>query len=164
MVAILAANAAGAAAAHASEFVTIPWSAAFQTNPGPNECIPYFPYFFGSTASECYVDFPLSIPAGRTIQQISVLHGTDNQLPVGQPYIEAYLEIVTLLPAAGDTLKFLWNSVDVVPSGTFDRHPLMAQFGKNYYDQFQVATYTTYHVLVALQNGAQVAGIEVIYY
>lgn len=155
---VFAANAIGAMSARASEVVSIPWSAALQTSPSPDDCIPYLPYVYGSTSNECYLTFPLSIPVGHTILGIAVTHGTDNMFPGGQPFFFAYLDVSTLVPATNDVEKFIWTSSSVVPSGTFDKHPLMTHL-----DQFPVLPNTIYQVVVGLANGADVAGIEVTY-
>jgi hypothetical protein len=162
--ATLAANALAVMSAHA-EVLNIPWSAALQTTDNP-ACTPYQPFAFGSSTlgGQCYVDFPVSLPVGRTIQQIAVLHGSDNTNPANQPYFEALLDVVTLLPAIDETEKFLWTSTAPVPTGLVDRHQLMAQAKGIYFDQFQVLGYTQYHVIVSLDYGAFVSGIEVTYY
>lgn len=162
MALVLATTAVGAISAHA-EVVNIPWSAAIQATPNPEDCAIYFPLGFGTGSNECYVDFPLSIPVGHTIEQIAVLHSTDNMFPNGQPFIEAFLSVATLAPAWNDAGKFAWSSSNAVPTGTIDRHTLMAQFGKVYVDQFVVAPSTNYTVHVSLQYGAAVSGIEVTY-
>lgn len=158
---LLAASATCAISAHA-DTVTIPWSAALQTNPGPQVCFPSFPYVFTSGQDECYLSFPLSIPVGHTIEQIAVIYTTNDALP-GQPFFQTWLEADTLIPSGGEKESFFWTTTAETPTATFEKHLLMIQLGKLYPDQFQVAPDTIYHVHVALMNGAAIGGVEVTY-
>jgi hypothetical protein len=82
------------------------------------------------------------------------------------PFISASLNVTTLAPQSFD-VRFPWSSGDEVPLGTFDIHNLMAQVpfkgGILYPDQFNVAPNATYIVVMQLQNGEAVHGLQVTY-
>jgi hypothetical protein len=160
---VFAATAMGAVCSAHAEVVNIPWTAAMQTSASPSDCFPQFPTGYGSWANECYLAIPISVPVGHTIQQITVYHGTENTMPPGQPFFEAYLNVDTLTPSWNEVTKFQWNSSSAVPDGTIEKHSLMTQFGKVYVDQFPVAPSTTYNLSIALHNGAYISAVEITY-
>jgi hypothetical protein len=169
MAAIIFAASAAAQNSNA-ETVYIPYSAALQGNQGegdpalncrPNLVTPGGDYRFSNiTDFDCRLDFPLTVPVGHTIQQISVIYGT-NTFWYASGAIAAKLVVTSLQPPAqSTTTKFDWNYVSTLP---LEVHPLMATFGKVYIDQFPVAANTSYQVEVTLSSGAQVSAIAVTY-
>ena len=164
---LLAMNAVVAVSAHASEVVTIPASAALPTDGDPSVCVPEPLFgFWGPPGGQCYLDFPLSIPAGRTIQQVAIVHATDSMNPQS-PFVLAYVGGVKYSTPTQQIQKFLWSSLDYVPDGTYDVHRLMGQVlspkgGFVYPDSFVVAADTAYHVFVQIENTGLV-GIQVTY-
>ena len=153
-----------------AETVVIPYSAALQGNQGeddplnscrPNLNWPTGDYRFSSiTDSGCRLDFPLQVPIGHTIQQISVIHST-NLWWYASGAIEAKLVVMGLQPPVQTTTTmFDWSAMG---NWVFDIHPLMAQFGKTFPDAFQVLPSTAYEVEVLLSPGAQVSAIAVTY-
>lgn len=160
----------GATMANA-EVVNIPYSAALQSNPDPDlapNCIPdagIAPHRFTTLGQVCHLDFPLTVPAGHTIQQIFVIH-SQSSMYNNDPTcaIEASLAVTTLTTPITTVPKFDWAAPCFLPSGfTVESQPLMAQFGKLYPDQFQVLLNTNYQVDVTLTNGAEIEGIAVLY-
>jgi hypothetical protein len=164
----LSLSAAAAITANASEVLTIPAHAALPTDGDPSACVASAVFgFWGPTGGQCYLDFPLTIPVGHTIQQIAVVHSTNAMNPAGA-FISSFVGTLTFssVPAQENQL-FLWSSFgQVLPSGSYDRHQLMAQVaapkGTLYPDSFPIVAGTTYHVFVQLEN-TYLAGIEVTY-
>ncbi len=106
----------------------------------------------------CDFIFPLTIPAGRTIQQITVLHGT-----LGPPpsYISANLTTLNTSAFTSAT-EFQWGSTSQVPSG-LQATRLMLQTKFGYPDAFVTQVNTTYQVVVHVEQGAFVDGLQVTY-
>ena len=153
-----------------ADTIYIPYSSALQGNQGLddpiNSCKANLaddgPYRFTNWGInfDCVVDFPLTVPVGRTIQQISVVHGLDF-LTYAFDKIEAKLVVMSYQPPQQiNTTMFDWVSTS---NTIIDTHPMMAQFGKLYPDQFQVLANTAYQVEVTLSPGAQVSAIVVTY-
>jgi hypothetical protein len=171
--ALLAAGIFGATNSKA-ETVVIPYSAALQGNQGqddpanncsPNLSWPAADYRFSSIGiSDCRLDFPLQIPVGHTIQQISVIHGT-NTLWYANGAIDAKLVVMSFqAPMQTTTTMFDWSAMG---NWLIDSHPLMAQlvtqYGTVYLEQFQDLPNKAYEVEVALSPGAQVSAIAITY-
>jgi len=170
LAAMLALAAYSAVPAQASEVLNIPFSAAYSREDSPNNCAPNFGFGLASPAPapvSCYLEFPLTVPVGRTIKQISVLHGTDEFL--ANPFIEAYVAVQPIAAPWGgfQTQLFYWSSNAQVASGTVASERLMAQTGVpplvSYPDAFVTQSNRMYHVIMHLVNGAYVAGLQVTY-
>jgi hypothetical protein len=159
MAATLALSSYVAIPAHA-EVLNIPGSAAIYSGFPGNDCgsDPGLGIF---TYSICDFDIPLTIPAGHTIQQISVVHATANLDP--NPVIGAQLFHVDFVTSSSG-YQFAYGSVDHVPDGTFQVSRLMAQtkFG-GYPDAFLVQPNTLYKVVLHLETGALATGLQVTY-
>jgi hypothetical protein len=159
MAATLALSSYAAIPAHA-EVLNIPGSAAIYSGYPGNDCgsDPGVGIFSWTI---CDFEIPLTIPAGHTIQQISVVHGTANLYP--NPEIEAQLLHVDFVPG-GYVWQFPWSSVDHVPDGEFQVSRLMAQtkFG-GYPDAFLVQPNTIYKVVLHIESGALATGLQVTY-
>jgi hypothetical protein len=167
--ALLAAALFGATNSRA-ETVVIPYSAALQGNQGeddpihnckPNLNHPGQDYRFTDFSDfDCRLDFPLTVPVGHTIQQIFVIHGND-VFDYASGAIEAKLVAMNFQPPVQTTTTMF----DWISSGSLliDTHPLMAQVGKLYLDQFQVLPNTAYEVEVTLSSGGQVSAVAVTY-
>lgn len=151
--------------AQASEVLNIPSSSAIERHADPlDACNINLGASIGADTpapSGCFLDFPLTIPAGHTIDQIYVFHGTAVGVP--NPFIDAFVATQAVVPPYNNNWSFDYQSTAAVPAGTIASSRLMAQAGKVYVDAFLVRTDTVYHVVVHLVNGAYVSGLQVIY-
>jgi hypothetical protein len=153
--------------AHA-EIVNIPASAGMQGSNPNNQCSVSLGSFGVSNqapAAACAFEVPISVPAGRTVLQIDVIHSTNSNC--ANPYVEAALWSVdysTSLP----TISFPWSSsAYVTPDGKMQATHLMAQVAGPkttlYPDAFVVQAKTMYNVVATVENCASVAGLQVTY-
>jgi hypothetical protein len=110
----------------------------------------------------CKVEFPLLLPAGSTIKQITVVHGTSYPL-LPQPTISASLRTLGNNSLGSQTISFNWSSTTPVPNDVLLKSNLMAQFGKLYPDAFIVQSDTMYQVEVSLADLSFVTGVQVTY-
>ena len=145
--------------AQASEILNLPYSAGSPT--AACFAITAFGFSGGTTPNTCYVDFPLTVPTGHTVKQITVLHGTVSFLPY--PAIEAYLAIQPFASPEGTINEFDWVSSNYFADGTLQKDQIMAQWGKSFPDQFVMQIDNLYHVVVKLDQAAWVAGLQVTY-
>ena len=151
--------------AHA-DVLYIPFSTGLSGNSVSPACNNYLANFFMSNGPNCWAQIPISIPAGRTIQQLTLFHG--NGAAPG-PFIEASLHVVNMSTSTpGEDVKFAWNSNVALIDGEVERRAMMVQVpikgGTVYPEQFPVAANTMYTVVVQLANGAAVEGVQVTYY
>jgi hypothetical protein len=153
--------------AYASETIYIPASAAHPdlTDPSNNCKIESDGAFYAMTPAPylCKLYFPITIPAGHTIQQIGIVHG-DLAPAVPNPTTAAFL-LTSQIPTGLDQ-KFWWSSVIPIPNNTLEVTPIMAQTlvpKFPYPDAFVVQSDTTYVVAVLVQNGSHVAGVQITY-
>lgn len=111
--------------------------------------------------STCDLEIPLTVPTGHTIQQIAVVHG--NEIIGGGALI--YTALNTLdFPSAANSSHFELISTTPVPIGTFQATRLMTQLKNGtYVDAFTVLPNTMYQVVVHLESGAFVTGLQVTY-
>lgn len=153
------------ASVHASEVLNIPASAAIERHADQqDQCdieLGVSILAEAPTPASCYLDFPIMIPANRTIDQIAVYYGSSNLVP--NPSIEAWLATQSVAVPYNNVWSFDWQSSAVVLNGTIASGKLMPQAGGKYLAQFLVRTDTMYHVLVHLYNGAWIAGVQVTY-
>jgi hypothetical protein len=154
----LAATSLASLSAHA-EVITIPFSASLPRYVDGETCIDET-LSFASGGEPCLLRFPLTVPVGKSVQQIAVMYSTNSLFP-GTPSIEAWLEIVNIDPAF-ETQAFLWSSDATVPDGTIATHRLMSTL-KGYPDQFAVPSNRTYQVVVHMWNGVSVQAVQVTY-
>jgi hypothetical protein len=154
-----------AVSAGAIEAINIPSSAAIERHAGAQDhCsvnLGTSIYADVPAPASCYLDFPIEVPINRTIDQIYVIYGSTSAMP--NPNIDARLAAQTILLPYNKQLLFPWLSSAPVPDGTFATAPLMSQSGNVYTSAFSVRGDTVYHVLVHLNNGASVEGLQVIY-
>ena len=162
--AVVALSAAIIAPAYATELVTIPASIAIPASTNPdNDCYVEAAVGFVAEAAFgfCQVDFPLTIPSGHTIKQISVIHGDKNFY--GDPFVYAFLAF-THIGVPYDTASTFYKESHVpLIYPAVQGMPLMAQIGKLFPDSFVVQPGAIYHVIVHLERGTTVEGIQVIY-
>ena len=157
----------GYAGTHASaaETITIPFSAAMQRTSGTFDAcdIDLGGSIFtpDPTPAVCSIDFPLTIPAGHTIDQIWVIHGDDGFFPYRQ--IQAWLGTQDSAAPFDSNVLFLWTDSSTPPFGTIVTDHLMAQSYKAFPDAFMVAPGTLYHVVVRLYGSAILYGLSVRY-
>jgi hypothetical protein len=161
MTATLALGAYAAIPAHA-EVLNIPASAAIYTGSPGSECGTYVGIGI-ATSSICDFEIPLTVPVGHTIQQVSVVHGTDNNIFLPPPVISASLSTLDFAtPFVGG--QFSWSSFDYLPNGVFQVTRLMAQtkFGA-YPNAFLVQPNTMYEVVLHIEGTAFATGLQVTY-
>jgi hypothetical protein len=147
--------------AQASQVLTIPYSSAQATINSGDSCLNNYPYHWQSGTNGCALMFPLNIPVGHVIHQISVVRST-NDAPAPIPYFQAALE-VTDLTAVTSQERFLWVPNNYAPSGTTENHRLMRQTKVGYLDEFSVAPDTSYQVFVLMYPGAYTFAVQVVY-
>jgi hypothetical protein len=158
---------AGVIASHArADVLYIPFSTGLSGNSVTPACNNYPANFFMSDGPHCWAQIPISIPAGRTIQQLTLFH-SNGAAP--SPFIEASLHVVTMSTnTPGEDVKFAWNSGVALFNGEVERRAMMVQLpikgGMVYPDQFPVVANTMYTLVVQLNNGAAVEGLQVTYY
>jgi hypothetical protein len=100
----------------------------------------------------CDFEFPMTIPAGHTVQQIEVIHSGN----LG--FITAFLGTLDFATSA-TAVKLQWLSNNSVPPGTYEVSPLITS-PKQY---FVVQPNTTYRVVLHLEDGGDVAGLRITY-
>ena len=148
-----------------ADTLNIPAAAARTGSTLTPSCDAQFGVDYISGHEACYVEFPISVPVGHSIQQIAILHSTDNSFLF--PLVTATLQVTHLSPLSTSP-EFSWISVDPVFTGSVDDHKLMSEIvsrgGTVYVDQFVVEPKTMYSVILQLQNGAAVEGVEITYH
>jgi hypothetical protein len=112
-------------------------------------------------AGNCDFEIPIMIPIGHTINQVTILYGTDNQ--VADPAISASLATKSTVAPFPANSEFEFASLAYVPEGTIASHNLMAQAGKNFPDAFVVQSSTQYRVKFITRNGVAIWGLSVNY-
>lgn len=147
--------------AHASTWLNVPASAAktYDTN-DPSNCIWDLTSVSARTPfpEYCALLFPIVLPAGTTIRQIWVVHGTV-QPGLGIPLVAAHLRV-----HGNTTYPDQTDMFDLVDSTSYAPYvkvstPLLPLFGLG----FTMAGNKTYQVEVDLENGDYTTGIQVIY-
>jgi len=150
------------AMAHA-ETMNMPASAALMNGDYVNSNCVVADAYHGITAAEipgiCDFQFPVQVPAGRTIQQIEVVYGATNPAPL--PFIETHLGTVDFSTGLSDT-RFQWAG-NLMPGGTFLTKRLMQQTKIGYPEAFVVQPNTMYQVFVHLESGAYATGLRITY-
>lgn len=118
---------------------------------------------FAGPGGVCYIEIPISIPAGRTIEQVSVIHGSFSFLP--SPYVLAGLWSTATNGPIDDNFLFYWESSDYVPDDTVQRTHLMTQnlIGTTYPDAFTVDANRMYTVDFNVSGATFVSGLQVTY-
>jgi hypothetical protein len=162
-VAMFALFGAVAVSAHA-ETVNLPASAALMNGEYVNSnCIvadPVNGITAGDFAGICDMQFPVQLPAGRTLQQIEVVYGAINNGPA--PFLDVHLGTVDFTTGMSDS-RFPWLA-NLMPGGTFHTKRLMQQTKVGAYpDAFVVQQNTMYQVFVHLENGAYITGLRITY-
>jgi hypothetical protein len=147
--------------AHASEVLTIPYSSALATVDASNSCLNNYPYHWQTGTNGCALMFPLNIPVGHVVHQISVLRSTDTA-PAPAPFFEVTLSVSDLVAVATQE-RFVWSSNDYVAAGTIENRKIMRQTKIAYPDEFSVAPNTNYQVYVLMSEGAYVFAVQVVY-
>ncbi|HJT99422.1 MAG TPA: hypothetical protein VJ696_13985 [Rhodanobacteraceae bacterium] len=160
----LALLAIGASSAHA-DVVNIPASAGMQSGASSNRCSVSLGTLGITTTDTCAFELPISIPVGRTIQQIDIIHSTNSSCT--DPYLEAALWSVDY-STSRPTISFPWSSSEhVSPDGMQQSNHLMAEMAGSrtmiYPDAFVVQPDTMYNVVIMVEDCAQVAGLQVTY-
>jgi hypothetical protein len=154
------------AANHASayELLTIPFSAAMERHDDSQDrCAIQVGINLSAstpTPDSCLVDIPIMVPAGRTIDQIWIMHGDQGFYP--NPIAQASLQSQETTFPFNNNIQFIWSDSSPHGSGVFTDH-IMSQAGKLFPDAFVVQNGTIYHVVVRLYNGASFYGLEVRY-
>ncbi len=151
--------------ANASSVLNIPFSAGVTVAQLGEACTMIPGHFYGSeVGTPCNIDFPIEVPVGHSIQQITVIHSTNTA--DSNPFIFAKLAITEFYPFHVEPY-FIWTSTDLVPDGAVDFHNLMTQTttkaGTLYPDQFQVLPNTMYHLHVLIQDLAAIEGLQITY-
>jgi hypothetical protein len=113
-------------------------------------------------AGFCRVEFPLTLPAGTTIEQIAVIHGTSYPL-LPQPTISVLVRKMGNDFVNDQSLMFSWNSTTPVPNNVLAKSNMMAQFGKIFPDAFVVQSDAMYQVEVTLHDWSYVTGLQITY-
>ena len=112
-----------------------------------------------SLGGSCQVVFPITLPAGYTIKQIAVLYSGSANVN-----IDAYVATQAIAaPWSVPSQQFSWVSAAPVPAGTVARANLMGQVGKSFPDAFSSEPNRMYHVVVDVEGGAMVNGLQVMY-
>lgn len=156
--AALVAGCALFAASASAETVVIPFQSALPMNDTcvPTDALGWHPRDDGDT---CIVRFPLSVPVGRRIEQITVLHGTTDYAAAS--VLDAAL---TIYPATTPWQQafdmFALHDATVYDAFDVQATRLMAQNGKVYPDAFVAIDDVVYDVSVALSSSAFVAGVK----
>ena len=108
----------------------------------------------------CLVRFPIVVPVGRKIEQITVLHGTTDYAAAS-----VFDAALTIYPATTPWQQAfdLFAIHDATVYGAFDVEAtrLMAQSGKIFPDAFVVGDDVVYDVSITLSDSAFVAGVKV---
>jgi hypothetical protein len=142
--------------------LVIPSSAAQRTDDySQSDC--YWDTFLvkASTAQpeSCQIMFPINLPAGTTIQQIAVVHGSDGPAPG----LGATLFSIGNASWLDQTAMFSKSSYISIPSLTLLTMPLMAQIKNVYPDAFVMLGNRSYAVRVGMTDGAYVTAIQITY-
>lgn len=145
----------------AGAVLNVPASEAKVVDAGSSNCA-FDRGFFSPTPQPeyCVLDFPITVPAGTTIKQATVIYGMGN----GNPAISA--DLISMGNTSWGDQAYLFNWFSYAPlqnTNELARGNLMAQFGKNYPDAFSVATDKMYILEVHLVDGAYVTGVQVTY-
>jgi hypothetical protein len=110
----------------------------------------------------CIVRFPIVVPVGKHIEQITVLHGTTDYAAAS-----VFDAALTVYPATTPWQQAfdLFAVHDATVYGAFDVQAtrLMAQSGKVFPDALVVSDDGVYDVSIALQSSAFVAGVRLTY-
>jgi hypothetical protein len=150
-----------AVASAKAETVVVPFESALPMNDtcDPVDALGWHPRHDGDT---CIVRFPIVVPVGKKIEQITVLHGTTDYAAASE--IDASL---TVYPATTPWQQALdeFPFHDATVHGAFDVQatPLMHQTGKIFPDAFAMQGSTVYCVSVRLAYDAFVAGLQLTY-
>ncbi len=152
-----------AASAHA-ETVNLPASAALVNGEYVNSnCVvadPVNGIRAGDFAGICDMQFPVQLPAGRTLQQIEVVYGATVTGPA--PFLDTHLGTVDFTTGLSDS-RFPWFG-NLMQGGSFHTRRLMQQTKLGAYpDAFVVQQNTMYQVFVHLESGAYVTGLRITY-
>jgi hypothetical protein len=147
----------------ADTVINIPATAASAEGSDPvNDCYVGEISFAGSDVTKhCVVTFPITVPVGHAIKQITVLHSNNWLYP--DPDIHGYLDTRQFVAPYSHDDAFVWDSSTPVPGGTIEATRLMSQLGNTYYDAFTVDSGTTYSVVVWLFHGAVINGLQITY-
>lgn len=167
--AVMTVIASAATPAKASEVLNLSYSAGTGVQDPISLC--YTDESEGMTAvdpspNECRVEFPLTVPVGRTVKQISVLYDT---FPTGVTgFIQAHLTSRKYgTPGAGAYVQeFDWSSSPSVPANTIAVGHLMDQsigIPTAYPEAFVVQSNRVYEVTVIVHDSARLTGIRVLY-
>ena len=108
----------------------------------------------------CMVQVPIVVPAGHTIKQINIAHGTHSNF--ANPYIEASLWSVDFMTSQSAE-QFPWSSSAYVPDGTWKRTHLMSQINNTFPDAFVAGATKIYQLRFTLLNGVILNSVQVIY-
>ena len=149
-----------------ADVLYIPFSTGLSGNSLSPACNNFLANAYVSDGPSCWLQIPISIPVGRTIEQLTVFHSNGD---VPFPFIEASLHIVGMSTnPTSEEVKFAWNSNVDLFNGDVARQPMMAQLpikgGYVYPDQFPVVANTMYTLVVQLENKAAIEGLQVTYY
>lgn len=164
MAATLALSSYAAIPAHA-EVLNIPASAAIYIG-ATGDCEYYSGLGINGAPGFCEFEIPLTVPAGHTIQQISVVHRDIVGVPIPNPVYLASLSSIDFSTGVFSSGQFLWTSSGNLPNDAFKVTRLMAQpvFPKNTYpDAFLVQPNTMYEVSLYIEGSAIVTGLQVTY-
>jgi hypothetical protein len=149
------------AACASAETVTVPYQAALAMD---DACVATDALGWRTDDDDatCVVQFPLVVPVGRKLEQITVLHGTTDYAVASN--FRAALDVyhaTTPWQQAFD--EFVYE--DPIVHNAFDVQAtrLMQQSGKVFPDAFTVQAATVYSVDVTASYDAFVVGIEVQY-
>ena len=110
----------------------------------------------------CQLLFPIDLPAGTVIKQISIVHGTYS-VGLPSPSISAELRTMSNGSWSDQTESFAWTSAVPVANDANVVSPIMAQSGKLYPDAFTMETNKMYVVQVSLTDGSYATGLQIIY-
>jgi hypothetical protein len=164
LAALAAICALASVSAHAGTFLNIPAAQATPNYESTNCGFWISAYYsFGQPAGNCTIEFPLTLPAGTTIEQIAVIHGTSYPL-LPQPAISVLVRSRGNAFANDQSIMFSWNSTTPVPLNVLAKTNLMAQFGKTFPDAFVVQNDTMYQVEITLTDLSYVTGLQVTYF
>jgi hypothetical protein len=101
------------------------------------------------------------VPIGKTLQQVTLLHGSNLIGSSSQFY--AVLNFTLLRPNLTNGFLFSKNDAASLGPNIVVSTPLMQQIGKAYPDQFVVDADHIYHVTVTLNGEAILWGMQITY-
>jgi hypothetical protein len=162
MAAMLALSGYAAIPAYA-DVLNIPASAAIYSDTAGNACASVIDAGYGVAGiAGCDFEIPLTIPVGRTIQQISVVHH-DIIGPIPNPAYSASLTAIDFSTSVVSSGQFPWSWTGFANTA-YQVTRLMAQtkFGA-YPDAFLVQPNTMYEVVLHVQGSAIASGLQVTY-